>query len=339
MVLSRLIAWGDDRLARRHGLTYGEAWRDPDLAAALPAVTSGDVSLGLTLLGTEDPQLRSLRLHVLSERAVPLLADLESGMDQPDPEPDLLMWAGATRVKAAWEIRTGQRARDVGRERFERFHEMLAPALDPLLYAARTSLTPTALDQLQWYGLGMQVPREELDQLWERIVALDPHHHAALEGRLQVLCQKWQGSHEEMFAFAREAVRKAPPGDRAHPLIVQAHFEYAQLTLDERALDTYGEVGAWLREYYGAPEVAGELARAADGWLSGDPAYPTAARDAHRLGSALHVGGDGQRAAAVLARAGTVLPEYGALWAHLDTSPAARYARTRARLGVPLPRV
>ncbi|GAA1462224.1 hypothetical protein NE857_04780 [Nocardiopsis exhalans] len=339
MVLSKIIEWDGNRVARKHGLTYGEAWRDPDLAAALPSVTSGDIAMGLALLGTDDPQLRSLRLHVLSDRTIPLLAKLESGMDQPDPEPDLLMWAGATRVKAAWEVRTSQRARDVGPERFKRFHEMLASAREPLLYAAQTTLTPTALDQLQWFGLGMEIPREEMDQLWERIVALDPHHHCAMEGRLQVLCHKWQGSHEEMFTFAREAPRKAPPGDRSHPLIVRAHFEYAAMALDDRGLDTYGAVGKMLRDYFGDPVVAAEVAGAADRWLSGDPSYPTAAADAHCLGSALYVGGDEQRAAAVLARAGTVVPEYGALWSYLGTNPAARYARVRTRLGIPLPAV
>lgn len=340
MVLSKLFGLGDEKIVRRHGLTYGDAWHDPELTAALPGVLDGDLASGLALLGTDDPQLRSLRLHVLSEEAVPLLSELESGMDQPDPEPDLLMWAGATRVRAAWEVRTGRWAKDVGRERFDRFHEMLASAFEPLMYAAQMSLTPTALDQLQWFGLGIGMPREELDQMWERIVELDPHHHAALESRLQVLCHKWKGSHEQMFAFAREVVLEAPPGDRSLALIAQAHYERAMLTVRDQEAETVGEARDLLTIHYTESAVAEEIVDAADRWLAGGPDYPTVARDAHAFGSALFLCFETERAAAALQLAGTEVPRgQGNLWGLMDSVPAVVYARTRKKLGIPLPTV
>lgn len=94
MVLGKLLALGEERLARKYGVTWGSTWHDPDLVAALPLLRAGDIATGLSLLDTPDPQLRSLRLDVLSKEAVPFPAALEAGMDHPDPEPDLLLWAG-----------------------------------------------------------------------------------------------------------------------------------------------------------------------------------------------------------------------------------------------------
>ncbi|MFE1167742.1 hypothetical protein [Nocardiopsis sp. NPDC058789] len=340
MVLSKLLGRSDDQVVRRHGLTHGDAWHDPELAAALPVVLDGDVASGLALLSVDDPQLRALRLHLLSKEGTALLGTLEAGMDQPDPEPDLLMWAGVTRIRAAWAIRSGRWAKDVGHDRFERFRETLAPAFEPLAYAARMSLTPTALDQLQWYGLGSGMAREELDHLWERIVALDPRHHASLESRLQVLSRKWSGSEEQMFAFAREVVREAPAGDRSLVLVPQAHYEKALYWIREQEAETVGETRDLLTIHYTETAVTAEIVAAADRWLEGDPDYPLVARDAHAFGSALALCFEDERAAAVLERAGTVVPHgQGNLWGHMARNPAAEYARTRRRLGVPLPAV
>ncbi|MEU3018394.1 MULTISPECIES: hypothetical protein [unclassified Nocardiopsis] len=338
MVLSKLFGRGDDRLIRRHGLTLGDAWHDPELTDALPGVLDGDLAAGLALLDVDDPQLRSSRLEVLAKEGTGLLDALEAGMDQPDPEPDLLMWAGATRVRAAWKARSGRWAKDVGRERFATFHETLAPAFEPLMYAAQTSLTPTALDQLQWFGLGIGMPREELDQMWERIVELDPHHHASLESRLQVLCRKWSGSEEQMFAFARERVRRAPSGDRSLVLIVQAHYEKVMYWIREQEAETIGQTRDLLTIHYTETAVTEEIVAAADRWLEGDPDYPLVARDAHAFGSALSVCFEDERAAAALERAGSAVPVgQGNLWGYLDPHPAVAYARARKRLGVPLP--
>lgn len=340
MVFGKLFDMADNRFVRKIGVTPGDAWHDPELDAALPAVQGGDIAAGLALLDTPDPQSRSLRLHVLSEKTGHLLPVLESGMDQPDPEPDLLLWAGAARVRAAWEVRTGGWARDVGRERMERFQDMLLSARDTLLHAARTSLTPTAWDQLQWYGLGMNLPREEMDHIWERIVELDPGHHAAHESRLQVLCAKWQGSHEEMFAFARETVARAAPGDRSLALIARAHSENLTVLIDSEGLETYGRVRELLTGYYTDPSVRSEIVGAADHWMAGGPAYPTAPADAHTLGSSLYACGERARAAGILRLAGTRVPEGPSnLWQLLGSNPAAFYARTRQELYVPLPAV
>ncbi|MFE1102899.1 hypothetical protein ACFW4K_20495 [Nocardiopsis alba] len=340
MVLGKLLALGEERLARKYGVTWGSTWHDPDLVAALPLLRTGDIATGLSLLDTPDPQLRSLRLDVLSKEAVPFLAALEAAMDHPDPEPDLLLWAGATRLKAAWDIRTGAWAEDVGEERFRRFHETLAPAADPLLYSARMSLTPTALEQLQWYSLGMGLPREEQDRLWERILALDPEDRTSRETRLQVLCAKWSGSHEEMFSFARETVARSHPGDRSLALIAQAHIEHLRVIIAEEGLRTVAQARDLLGGYYADPRVRTELVDAVDRWLAGPLTYPTVMRDAHTFGSSLHVAGEHRRAAAVLSLAGTVVPDAGEeLWSYLAVHGPSYYAETRFKLRIPLPKV
>ncbi|GHC74639.1 hypothetical protein GCM10007079_09040 [Nocardiopsis terrae] len=122
-------------------------------------------------------------------------------------------------MRSAW-------AKDVSRERFEEFHAMLPPAYEHLVHAANAAPDrPDALNHLQWFGLGAGMSREDLDFLWDRIIERDPWHPMSHQSRLQVLCQKWEGSHEEMFAFARQAAALARKGDPLLELVPRAHVE------------------------------------------------------------------------------------------------------------------
>ncbi|MGW9348631.1 hypothetical protein [Nocardiopsis flavescens] len=323
-----------ERRVRKAGIAFGDIWRDPDLAAGLPAVRAGDIAAARELLTVADPRRADLRLHVLSDACVPHLPALEERYG--DDDPLLLLLGGTTRVKTAWEARGGGWASGVGKERFRRFFGLLEPAARPLARAAELAPEdPRPWNSLQWYGLGMQLGREALDRIWLELCARDSWHHGGRSSRLQVLCHKWQGSHEEMFAFARENAARSAPGDACLGLLPEAHKEHLMILIrDSDEIETYGDVKELVRGYFADPGIHGELADAADRWLSGDTASdPESAGVAHAFGAAFHHGGDLDRATRVLARAGRTIPP-GALWGHVSPSPGSDLLAALGRCGL-----
>ncbi|WP_436887633.1 hypothetical protein [Nocardiopsis dassonvillei] len=271
---------------------------------------------------------------MLSDACVPHLSALESRYGEDDPL--LLLLGGATRVKAAWNARGGGWASTVGEERFRRFFELLEPAVRPLMRAAELAPEdPRPWNNLQWYGLGMQLRREDLDRVWLELCARDSWHHRGRYSRLQVLCHKWQGSHGEMFAFARQNVSLAAPGDACLGLLPEAHKEHIMMLIrDSDELDTYGDVKEFLEGYLADPGVHGEVAAAADRWLAGDvTSDPEHANVAHLFGAALYYGGDLERASRVLVHAGRVMPRTS-LWAHVSPSPESDFRQALRRCGL-----
>ncbi|MEV2273957.1 hypothetical protein AB0I72_00095 [Nocardiopsis sp. NPDC049922] len=337
MVLSNLIYKHELRVARKAGVTLGRAWRDQDLASKLPAVRSGDTDAAVMLLKTLDPNLRALRVDVLGTECVPFLDTIEDGLKRSD-DPDLALLAGTTRIFAAWKVRTGAWAKDVSRERFDEFHAMLPPAYEHLVHATNAAPErPDALNRLQWFGLGAGMHREDLDFLWERIIDRDPWHHASHQSRLQVLCQKWKGSHEEMFAFARQAAAHARAGDPLLELVPRAHVERFMMLQREREDDvvTVGDLVSLRKEYLTDPGVRSEIIGAADLWLSGDNDHPGREEIAHEFGAALYFAGETELAARVLRLAGRTIPESSA-WIQWELSAEYEYVRARRKLGIPL---
>ncbi|MCZ7461681.1 hypothetical protein [Streptomyces sp. WMMC940] len=172
-----------------------------------------------------------------------------------EPESALaLTVAGIRYVRWGWEARTSARAKDVSREQFEVFHSRLRQAEEWLYEAAELEPGWTS----PWYvlqvtGRGLQVGQVTARRRFEATVRRDPYHLGAHTQQLQQICEKWGGSHEEMHAFARESVFKAPGGTPLGRLVPDAHIE-EWLSLDS------GPDAAYMRR----PEVAESLRQAAD---------------------------------------------------------------------------
>ncbi|MFV2195062.1 hypothetical protein [Nocardiopsis sp. LOL_012] len=311
-------------------LEKGPVWDDPELERVLPALAAGDLAAGLALLraSVDDPALRSVRVEVLSDAALPRIEAL-AGLAA-DGDADVLLWLGSARVRAAWEIRGASRARYVGEERFRRFWAALEGAAEPLMLAARLRPEdPEPWNCLQWFGLGMQLPREDLDRMWMELCSRDSQHVSGHFSRTQVLCPKWQGSHEELFRFARDTVAMAGPGDPRLGVLAVAHFENLGGELgdvDIRPVD-------FARQYYSDPDVAAELARTADRWLQVPTQHPLAGMPAHYLGASAYYGGDEGRARFLLSRAGARVPEWSP-WSLEYHDERVSYRRARQRLGL-----
>ncbi|MEV4542921.1 DUF4034 domain-containing protein [Micromonospora echinaurantiaca] len=133
---------------------------------------------------------------------------------------------GTHAVFWAWEARGGARASQTRQEQFQEFWRRLKLAencLDEV--AERDPDDTTARAFLVTSARGRQVDRDEAQRRFDEVVARHPWHRIAHEHMLQYRCEKWFGSHEEMFDFARAALAKAPAGSPLGQLVPTAHLE------------------------------------------------------------------------------------------------------------------
>ncbi|MER7765519.1 hypothetical protein [Kitasatospora sp. NPDC096140] len=233
-----------DRTGRRG---FGFGWRSAGAKAAARATeprldpTFGDESVRLVLAQAAAGDWAALR---------PALAAVEDGAelthlagaiadvpgveewtgrvlaDTPDDTVALLL-SGARQVTWAWEARTGARAKNVTEEQWKLFHQRLDTAEEQLLEVAEREPAWLA----PWYFLqisarGASLGPEIATCRFEAAVRRAPGHAGSHRQRLQQLCAKWGGSHEEMHAFARSAMLAAPEGSHLGELVVLAHLEH-----------------------------------------------------------------------------------------------------------------
>lgn len=212
---------------------------DPALDAGVGAVKDGHLAAGVVLLGEtrEDPELRSHRTSTLADAAIGSSTEIGELAAATRDNPDLWLWLGETIIREAWAIRGGGYASTVGGDRFKVFWSTLKNAYEPLQEAARLDPHDAVPWECQmWFALGMQLDRDESDEIWRQLVVRCPTLWMGHWARLQALCDKWQGSHEEMYAFARETVDRAPEGSLLPGILPLAHFEY-WMREEDRLLD------------------------------------------------------------------------------------------------------
>ncbi|WP_141576444.1 insulinase family protein [Actinomadura sp. WMMA1423] len=299
------------------------AWQDAALAAALPKVRGGDLRAGLDLLARtrDDAETRSLYLENLTDAALGQAGRLTRLSAEDPNDPDLCLWLGATRVAEAWEARSAERAENVDAERFGRFWRLLALAGPPLYRAAELlPADPVPWDRLQWYGIGMQLERDELDRTWRELTAREPFLFEGHISRSQALCKKWWGSEAELLDFAEAAVAAAGPGDPVTAVLALAHLEIG------------GEIGTWddLNRYLARPSVHAALVGAADRLLAAERRHPRNLEAHHYFGAVFYRAGDHDRARRHLERAGRTSPPDRA-WGY---APAPDRLLSRARRDV-----
>ncbi|MFE2413951.1 hypothetical protein ACFXDE_37050 [Kitasatospora sp. NPDC059408] len=258
----------------RRGLGFGRGARTAEPAAPVPAgpapaldpafgddavrvmlgqAAAGDwTALRPALAAVEDEADRTWILGALADVDGVEAWTARAVTDHPDDALPLLL-AGARHITWAWEARTGARAKHVTDEQWKLFHERLDTAEEQLLEVAEREpdwLAP-------WYFLQISARGASLDAdvatcRFEAALRRAPGHAASHRQRLQQLCAKWGGSHDEMHEFARSAMLAAPEGSQLGELVALAHLE--------RWLDLPdGEDHAYLT----SPTVLAELQEAA----------------------------------------------------------------------------
>lgn len=228
---------------------------DPDVGRVRAAASAGDwATVRLILEARPEREDRTELVRTVGETAG--VERWITGVVEAEPEAALAkLVAGFRYIDWAWEARTGARAKHVSREQFALFHSRLRTA-EEWLYEAAEREPEWALP---WFGLqitgrGLEVGQHIARRRFEATVRRDPYHLGAHQQRLQQVCDKWGGSHQEMHAFARESALGAPGGTALGQLVPMAHIEHWL------ALDGGLSRGAYMRR----PEVVASLREAAD---------------------------------------------------------------------------
>lgn len=254
--MALLRDWGltPGRWTGRPGARLEKGSSDPDVARVREAAAAADwASVRSLLEARPESQDRTGLLWAVGDTAG--VERWIGDVLKAEPESALaLTVAGIRYVSWGWEARTSARAKNVSREQFEVFHSRLRQAEEWLYEAAELEPGWTS----PWYvlqvtGRGLEVGQVTARRRFEATVRRDPYHLGAHTQLLQQICKKWGGSHEEMHAFARESVLKAPGGTPLGRLVPDAHIE-EWLSLDS------GPDAAYMRR----PEVAESLRQAAD---------------------------------------------------------------------------
>jgi hypothetical protein len=166
--------------------------------------------------------------------------------------------AGAAALRAGWRARTNERAEHVQTEQFKTFWSWLDRAESYLRSAAELDpADPTPLVYLLASARGLQHPREDVTSVFTELRRRDPGHLEGHRQMMQYVCEKWFGSHDEMFAFARGVSDQSPQGSPLHELPIFAHVErWADLSTDKP------DEAKQRRDYFKATSVLAEIEQA-----------------------------------------------------------------------------
>ena len=238
------------------------------------------------------------------------------------PEP--WMMRGLSRIGWAWEVRGSGRAEDVPEDAWPEFFGRLQLAEEDLQEAIQRN----AKDALPWAyllitGRALQVEVEELQRRYQEGRARAPESWQLSWLMLEALTEKWSGSHDLMFQFARDVSAAAPAGSGLHALVAEAHLQrwlYFRMEGDRE-----GELA-----YYRSPEVQEELRQA---WARGpgSPAFRKgrfAPNQRALFAFAFSLGGDDASARAVFEHLDRVTSDP---WQHIgEPMEAFKAARRQA---------
>lgn len=295
---------------------------DPDARQLRAALEARDWKAARDYLDTvDDPDDRAFYISICAD--VPGVQDWIEEWIAADPDATLpLLVRGAHAVYWAWEARGTARAKDTSREQFRGFAQRLKLAEDCLdEVVERNPDDSTAWAFLVISARGRGVDRAEAQRRFDGVVRCHPGHLRAHQGMLQYLCQKWYGSNEEMFAFARKAAESASPGSPLAVLIAEAHVERWLSESDDKASAAY----------FKQPDVVRELNAAADRSVR-HPGYrprPGAVQLRNSFAFAFALAGDGQSAMEQFELIGDEVTEFP--WCYLNTDPTKSFRILRRR--------
>lgn len=133
---------------------------------------------------------------------------------------------GAHGVIWAWEARGSGMADTVNEAGFDTFHQRLMQAEEDLLRAGRLD----EADPTPWVWMlpAIRGLQEGIEAGLACFKQVQKRYRWSVNGHiqmLQLLTEKWGGSHLAMFEFARAASAAAPVGSLVHRVIADAHSE------------------------------------------------------------------------------------------------------------------
>lgn len=167
-------------------------------------------------------------------------------------------------TQAAWAIRGRGYADTVSQSAWRQFATKLSEAQNVALHGAK--LGPPSADAhaaLMVIGRGLNAGMAEIELQFDLAHDLVPFHNDATAAMMQARCNKWHGTHEAMFSFARWVAQEAAPSAPVQWAIPLAHFErWASMQ----------ESGVSQKHYFSQPATKAEIESAARTFLGAIPA-------------------------------------------------------------------
>ena len=222
---------------------------------------------------------------------------LDDWTDRHPGEADGWTFKGHNAVRWAWEARTGAMAEHVGKDQWASFFQRLEYAnqyLEQAIDLAPRDAMPYAC--MLFADRGLQRDEDETLKHFGKAYRRDPSSKLAHDGMHGYLQQKWFGSHDKMFRFAKSRAKDNPV---FNGLIAVSHVEmWLYLEDFDKDYDTAAK-------YFERGDVAGEIQQSFDRFLRAADAEPQhmsyyncfawclwRIKDGQRLQRALHVIGD-----------------------------------------------
>jgi hypothetical protein len=207
---------------------------DDELMSAARALVSGDLGPALGLLDAtrDQPHRRELALDVLGAAATAVLPQVLDAAEEQPHHTNLLLLLGSAQSTAGWQARGAAGADQTSDDQFAGLEAFSLRAHSTLRRAAAQDpddFAPWAL--MMSMAVAAPTHRSEAAEVYEQVVERMPNLVGATFRRLHSSTQKWYGSHEEMFAFARAGAASVPDGHPMLALVPSAHIEmYLWLT-------------------------------------------------------------------------------------------------------------
>jgi hypothetical protein len=247
------------------------AMADLDLRTARTHALAGDWRAARDVVeaaGT-DWELRGRRIAALGTAAVWRSTWLDAWLAEQPDDPTAATVAADTLDRRAWDARGRSSAKYTSADQFRAFADLSARAEA----ASRRAIALAPDDPVPWQTVlyaklaAGRAQRGEFFEAYEEATRRDPHNFETQHAAVVYLCEKWFGSHTEMFAAARSAATAAPAGSTTAMLPVLAHFEYA---MRQYGWTRRGErTRAVQRRYFKRREVRQELDACVAKWRTG----------------------------------------------------------------------
>ena len=250
------------------------AINDEALRPARDAAQRGDWQLPREVIDDAgvDWELRGRRVSVLSDVAAKNGRWIDAWLTFEPAHPAAALIRASMLNYQAGEARGSASAKNTTAEQFQNFQRLSARAAE----AGRRAMELAGpYDPLPWIEMlqTMFADHHARTTLFDEVFAegrrRDPYNFDLHVTALSLRCQKWYGSHEQMFATAREVAAAAPAGSSSVILPLFAHFEYA---MREFSWDTRTDASLKAcQNYFRSPEVQQELDQWIAKWQAGAP--------------------------------------------------------------------
>lgn len=176
------------------------------------------------------------------------------------------IFKGANMVFLGWEYRSGFGADEVSEKQFKKFWDALELAHAELVKAIELADNPIdraeALYHMQNVMRGLEFDPDLEEKNYRELEACGVDHLLGAISYLSARCEKWGGSHHEMFGFARLIAANPKSPSYMQSLLCMAHTErwlYAAVFQDDD-----DEVQLDEGKYFEDPAVIAELEAADD---------------------------------------------------------------------------